>query len=415
VASLPWRGAPPPGPPRIETAAHGAGALSAGTAAVPIALPPGVPIGGFARLSYRSEPPAEPLLARAVVLSEPGCAVALVSLEILLVPEALDRLVRERVADLGLDGVVVAATHTHAGPGGFWDSLAGERLATGPFDPAAREALVGAAAQAIRRAAHARIPAELSISLGRAEALAANRNGGAVDARLVLARLRRLDGHPLADVVVFPAHPTLLGKRNRRLSGDWPGALMYDERAAEGARAMGVRLFFQGALGDQSARQPPGGSSPGSYARAVEAAIAAVRSAADGESAPRLGYAAATVPLPAVDPGAVPALLRPAARNALGGGLPSSARVQAIRLGPAMLLAVPGEPVADVGAEWRAAAGGGAEVLSLAGGYVGYVETPGRVRAGSGETRRTYYGPGLADRLGAALVAAARAADAGAR
>ncbi|HUL60855.1 MAG TPA: neutral/alkaline non-lysosomal ceramidase N-terminal domain-containing protein [Anaeromyxobacteraceae bacterium] len=383
---------------------------------MPLALPAEVPIGGFARLSYRSEPAHEPLHARALVLSEPGCAVALVSLEILLVPEALDRLVRERVADLRLDGVVVAATHTHAGPGGYWERAVGERLATGPFDPAVREAIVEAAADAIRKAAADRLPAELRTAVARDETLAVNRDGGAVDAHLVVARLARVDGHPIADVVAFPAHATLLGKGNRRISGDWPGALMDDGHATSLAGAMGVRLFFQGAVGDQSARPPPGtDGSPESYARSVEAAMAALRAPSDPDAAPRLAYSAATVPLPPVDPSAVPAWLRPAARTLAGGALPEEARAQAVRLGPLLLLAVPGEPVAAVGERLRAAAGDGAEVLSLAGGYVGYVETPERVRAGAGEARRTYYGPDLADRLGSAAVAAARAADGGGR
>ena len=50
--------------------------------------------------------------------------------------------------------------------------------------------------------------------------------------------------------------------------------------------------------------------------------------------------------------------------------------------------------------------GDDAEVVSLAGDYLGYVETPQRVRARVGEAKRTYLGPDLAFVLGDGLVAA---------
>jgi len=64
---------------------------------------------------------------------------------------------------------------------------------------------------------------------------------------------------------------------------------------------------------------------------------------------------------------------------------------------------------------WRHAAGPGAEILSLADDYAGYVEAPARMARGEGETRRTYYGPELAARLEAALDLAARATRAAPR
>jgi hypothetical protein len=87
----------------------------------------------------------------------------------------------------------------------------------------------------------------------------------------------------------------------------------------------------------------------------------------------------------------------------------ATARVSALRVGPALLVFVPAEPVATIGAAWRAALGERAVIVGLAGGYVGYVERPERMARREGETVRTYYGPELAARLGAATEAAARA------
>mgnify|MGYP005810377501 CR=1 FL=1 len=395
----PWRRA---GPPSLEELRRGAGPLLAGAAVVPLDPPPAVPVAGFPRLHWAAEGVRDPVSARALVLEEPGCRVALVSLEILLVPARLQRAIERRVRGLGLDGVVVAATHTHAGPGAFWEEALGERLATGPYQRAVFDLLVDRAAAAIRQAHDAREPAYLSIGTGEAHGLARNRSGGAVDGRLVSARLTALSGKVVASVVVFPAHATLLGVENRLISGDWPGALMRSQPQP--------LLFFQGALGDQSAAVP---QPPERYAHALETRVAAVH-LSPGDPWPPLAFARASVVLPAPIPGATPPLFRRVARNLFYDWVPARAQVAALRLGPTVLLAVPAEPVAAVARSWRDAAGVGAEVLSLAGDYLGYVETSERMAEAAGETVRTYYGPELAERLaGAVRLGAGAVADPG--
>lgn len=397
------------------------GPLSAGFAAVRFELPAGVPLGGFARARWASEGVRDPVGARAIVLAAPGLRVALVAAELVLVPAELEAAVRGRVADLALDGLVVAATHTHAGPGGFWHNPLGEWAGTGPYDPALRDGIAEVMARAVREAAGTAVPVRPVAVAGRAESLVRSRSGGEKDGRLTTVRLDRLDGGaPVAELVIFPAHPTMLGKRNRLISGDWPSRLL-----ALGDR--GPRLFLQGAVGDQSTA---GHASPESYGEAVSRAVDELAAAAETETspsvrtsavtataappsvrpephvAPTLAFAEAEVLLPPIAPGALPAFLRPAARTIAGALMPSTARVAAIRLGTTVLLAVPGEPVAAVAAGWRARLGGEPAILGLAGGYVGYVESPGRMADGAGETVRTYYGPELAERLEAGLAAA---------
>jgi neutral ceramidase len=409
ILSIPWREGRPAAAPSVDLVAAGSGPLSAGVAARTLDFGPEPIIAGFPRLRWRAEGVRDPVTVRALVVSEPGCAVALVSAEILLVPGALARAVAARVEGLGLDAVVVGATHTHAGPGGWWDSLPGEVGAAGPYDRAVFERLVEAMAGAVRDAHAARGPAAVAVSRGRTDGLTRNRTGAAVDGRVLALRLSRPDGQPLAEVVSFAAHPTLLGSRNRRISGDWAGRLL-------AASPRGTRLFFQGAIGDQSAVPPP---VPG--LEPVEVYAAALGAVVDGlapppaDPSPRLAVASASVALPPLAPGAVPRELWPATNTLLGGSFPGRATVTALRLGGVLLVFTPAEPVEAVGRAWRALAGPDAEVLSLTGDYVGYVDTAARFEAGAGEARRSYYGPELAARLEAAVRAAALAAGRGAR
>jgi neutral ceramidase len=398
ILSLRWHPTRGSGPPRLEAVARGAGPLLAGASVVPLDPPAPVPVAGYARLHWMEEGRRDPVSVRAIVLQEPGCTVALVSLEILLVPGDLQRAIERRLRDLHLDQLVVAATHTHAGPGGFWNEPLGERVATGPYSEAVFDDLVRRSAQAVREAHDALEPAYLSVGRGLAPSLVWNRGGGAVDGRLVSARLTGLSGREVGEIVLYPSHGTLLGLDNRRVSGDWPGALMRARKEP--------LLFFQGAVGDQSPSRRPG--SPEAYARALAERLDDLHRDRP-DPWPDLAVATVSEILPPADFGASPPFLRRVARNLLHDLLPDRARVVAIRLGPLTLLAVPAEPVAEVGRRWRAAAGEGAEILSLAGDYLGYVETSERMAEMAGETVHTYYGPELADRLAGAVKVAAEA------
>ena len=396
---FPLRGSRTAEPPRVVASARGAGPLLAGAAALPIAAPPGAPIGGYPRLSYRSEGVADEPMARALVLSDAGMAVAIASVDVLLVPAALREKVEARLADLRLDALLLAATHTHAGPGGHWNDVLGARFGTGPYDPALEEALAARIADAVRGAAAARAPALLSVAGDRHPELVRNRDGGERGGWLTALRLERPDGAVVGQVVVFPAHATVHGSANRKLSADWPGAL---------ARELpGVTVLLQGAEGDQTWMLPPGtpGAPHEAYGRLVAAAVGRLPFPA-GDPSPGLGAAAAAVKLPAPSFGAVPAVLDRLLSNLLWNWLPERTRVLALRIGPVTLLAVPAEPGEAVGRDWRAALGPGSVVVSLAGDYVGYVDTAEAVRARTGEARRTYLGPDLAGVLQGGLGAA---------
>lgn len=403
LGAFPWHPARGARPPLVESAARGSGPLSAGAAELPLPVARGTPLAGFPRLSWANEGVRDPVAVRALVLSEPACSLALVSVEILLVPGKLTRAVEKLVLDLGLDALVIGATHTHAGPGGYFDDAVGERIATGPYERAEFDGIAETIARAVRAAAAARAPATLSVARADLHGLVRNRDGGPVDGRLLAVRIERPGGERVGELVVFPAHATLLGGENRRISGDWPGYLM---RLAGPGTA-----FFQGAVGDQSAVVRGHAAAPHeAFGRAVAARLGALRFP-NADGSPAFGAAVASVLLPAPEPGAPPPFFRHLASNLLYRIAPARGRVTAVRLGPALLVAVPAEPVAEVGRRFREAAGDGAEVIGLAGDYLGYVETPEHMAKQLGETARTYFGPELADRLDAAVRAAARAAD----
>jgi hypothetical protein len=137
---------------------------------------------------------------------------------------------------------------------------------------------------------------------------------------------------------------------------------------------------------------------------------AAARAAAPAPEA--LAYADVEVGLPPAEPEMLRSfLLRRPAGNLLQFLAPHRTHVTVVSLGDVVLLGVPGEPTAEAARRLVALLPAGAvqgrkvRVVGLAGGYVGYVEAPERVRAGQGEGRRAWLAPELMDAIGEGLQA----------
>lgn len=98
------------------------GGLRAGAGQADITPPrTGYYLGGWTRADRLVEGQQTRLFAKAMVLEQGGRKVALVAVELFMVPGGLQQHVAEALADRGFStgNVLISATHTHAGPGGF--------------------------------------------------------------------------------------------------------------------------------------------------------------------------------------------------------------------------------------------------------------------------------------------------------
>lgn len=415
--------------------------LRAGTSAVALPVPLGTPMMGYGAREGVAEAEHDPLHARALYLARSASDLLWVQCDLCLIAPAQAAELRRRIAArTGVDAerILVGCIHTHSGPEtGILELLTGNPppAHVGPlFD-----AVVEAGAQAHASAAPARL------GVGHAEAAIGRnrrRSDGPLDRDLLLVRVDRAGGEPLALVYVHGCHPTALGHDNLSLSADWPAAA-----GAEIAAALpGVNpIFALGAHADVDPRSRglldlgiPGQSLGVSFeetealgrelGRAAGEAAAAIETHADAE----VGIAQARLRIP-VHPGVTDparrketlAGLRAEALAALGveddpgygtgdlyrlerertaglevaerrervakvrhylrdhtaprfaGGLEPEIEVQALRLGPARLLAVPLEATVDVGLDWKRRMGSGdAAVLSIANGWLRYLPHP---------------------------------------
>ncbi len=389
------------------SAAHAQdGGVEAGFGVAEITPTQAVPLGGYALpFLRRTREALDPLEARAVVLRSREHSVAIVSLDLIGASRRMRAALTRRVQDLDLDLVVVAATHTHHGPGALTD-VPIWRLAMGRFDESLF-ARVAAGAEAALRAAHADLsPARLLHGRGGAAGLARNRRGrrDAVDPTVGVLRIDDLDGAPRGVIAHFAAHPTILPAGLRRFSAAWPGAMRRAvERELPGATAM----LLQGPLGDISPSVPPGeGDATARMTRYGEAVAAAV-CAAHAEARAAVGRIAVLPEATARGYSVLADLLGfPAARSSASLVPPACPLpLSRLQLGSLELVTVPGEPTYDAGQ----ALGQGEErwIVACAQDHLGYFTDRAGFRRGGYEAEMSFFGPDAVDRMVAALARAA--------
>jgi neutral ceramidase len=385
---------------------------------------------GYVRPDLRVRGVAGRLWAHALVLDDGVRKVCLLTLD--LGAPLITSGVREHVADLGFgpDNLIVAATHTHAGPSrpGAW--------------------ITQQAAAAVREADARRRPARGAWAQVRLDDANRNRSleahlanhgldlypgtatddldpDGADHPRDVALRMLRIedaDGAPLAAWAHFSAHPTTIGPANIHFSADYPGTARGHFR--RGFEHPPVAILTNGTEGDLIPRYDEvnqhaladriGHRVADAMARAWTAAAQTSADLPVDGASERIVYAGQEVApgqrvgsrawfgLPFLGGGQNgpsffygwglegrrrPRLLagRIQGRKLVAAPAPwaPAADVTVLRIGDRLLLSVPGEPTVETGRRMVAAALGRADtsvrdalVVGLAQAYRGYFTTP---------------------------------------
>jgi len=175
----------------------------------------------------------DPLHARAVVLDDGERRVGIVCSDLIGVSPRLIAHIRERTGEMDL---LVAATHTHQGPA----------FARGRLDEHG-ERCGDLIADAVVAAAGRLEPVTLRAGTAAIDSVSQNRRDpdGAIETNVRVLSLDGQDG-PVATIVNYACHPTVLEYDNLRYSADWVGAAMGTVEAAVG----GIGLYLQGCCGD---------------------------------------------------------------------------------------------------------------------------------------------------------------------
>ncbi len=249
--------------------------LRAGVAREVISPPRGLYLIGYGDRTKGNQGVHDDLTATALVLDDGQSRLALVACDLLCLNEFVVDRVRRRLGE-GTPAIV-ACSHTHAGPIAYADRR------SRPARRAYIETLVERIVRAVRRAEAALTPVTLAWGQGEAD-IAVNRRerrpdgsvvigvnpDGPVDRSVGVVQVRRADGAPLATLVNFACHGTVLGPDNRLVSADWIGAMRARVEEALGGRV----LFLQGATANLNPDHQWGQGDPWEAVRALGERVA---------------------------------------------------------------------------------------------------------------------------------------------
>jgi len=196
----------------------------------------------------------DPLFANTLVLQAAGKKIAIVSLDLGRTPsEKVLADIRSRIRKVGIEYSFIVATHTHHGPVLELSNEVGK--GKGRFDAAIRyySQLEDAIVQAILDANKKLKPAKMAVGMVKLNNFNFNRQTQfeptPVDKDLAEMRFDDVSGKPMAILVNFAAHPTLVPESLLKFSADYPGVV---EKIVEKDTGADV-LFVQGAAGDLAA------------------------------------------------------------------------------------------------------------------------------------------------------------------
>lgn len=211
--------------------------LEAGAATVDItpAADAGLPMSGYAGRTEGFKGIHDHIYARAIVLSDGSRLAAIVSWELIGVPNAAWEELSERIAresGIPAEYLVLAAVHDHSAPAPF-----GMYGNDSPKSAAYTKQVEDATVKAVRKAKENLQRAKIGIGTGKAY-ININRREyspdsgwwlgynpeGPSDKTVTVIRVDALSGKPIALLINYAVHAVVMGGENYQISGDLAGA-----------------------------------------------------------------------------------------------------------------------------------------------------------------------------------------------
>ncbi|MGH9582768.1 MAG: neutral/alkaline non-lysosomal ceramidase N-terminal domain-containing protein, partial [Bryobacteraceae bacterium] len=224
------------------------GTLSVGAARVDITPPPDAALhmSGYRGRTQGFTSIHDHIYVRAIVLSDGTNSAAILSWELIGIPDAVWKDLSQRISkNLGIpvDNLILAGEHVHSAP-----TVAGAYVKGTPKTIAYTKKLEDEAFQAVSQAKANLQPAQFGYGTGKAYVNINRReqfpNGGwwlgynpkgPSDKTDTVLKFETMSGKPIAIFINYSVHGTVMGPDNLEISGDLPGATSrYVEQYYEG-------------------------------------------------------------------------------------------------------------------------------------------------------------------------------------
>ena len=386
-----------------------------------------IPLGGYAaRLGRPSTGVHDPVYAKALVMTQGGAKVGIVSLDLCFLPANIKSEVLQKLKERGESGwtpdnLLLAATHTHTAPDPLAMHSGNSFKLKGwtPFDPALLHFTSDKICEAIRRADKTQTDAKAGVSIVETMGLNRNRRGEKLtDLQMSAVKITDAEGKAIACIVNFAAHPTLYDDKMMEISADWPGAMSANLEKKMGENS--VCLFLNGAEGDASPSgvdDKKGDEKVTAFGEKMSATAIQLLYKVVLKSDVQLTSRLATIQLPPRKPNAMYLLAAgqlgatiPQAKELVNSLMPEKTSVQLIRIDDFLFVGMPCEPTAEVGLKIREIVGKAgykrAGIIALANDWLAYCLMPEQYKKGNYAAMMSFYGDQFAPVLLSGLEAA---------
>jgi len=321
----------------------------------------------------------DPLLVKAIALSDGKDTVVLVGADMLQTLPNLLELVERKVAaktPLAPRNILYHTSHTHCGPGALAPGLAAN-ISYGKYDPAVVEFLAEQFSGAIIEAWQKRAPAKLANGVLEVPEFIRNRTrDAAVDSAANFCVVQQNAGAKCI-LMRYSAHPTVYGERMTDFSAEYPGAFQRAVAKDTGTEA----IYLGGAVGSMGPQAP---EVLGDTAARVEAmgqglARKLIAGMAELKFEDTVDIASLVfqfgMPQFQIRPVSPHWRISPVFSRFFG-GLPPVGRVQMARIGNMVFVGMPYDFSGETASDWRlwaARQGINLWVTSHSGAYLGYL------------------------------------------
>ena len=410
-------------PSRRDLSAHkGDTVFKAGFSKQSISPPIGAPLAGFAARQGVCEGIHDELFSRAFVLESSGRTAAIVSLDVLAVSAEFVEQVRSRIESrtgIKKGAIMIAATHTHAGPVTIRTFFNPDES----LDPDYMSSLADAIENSVTAAWENRFEARVGIGSGYVDGIGVNRrteDKKPIDDEIGIIKVEDKAGAVKGVLINYSCHPTVLGSDNLLATGDFPYFAV--DTIEKDLGGDGFAMFVNGtqgniSMGHSSELSAIGIITPGrTFEHAAELgeklgrAAIAVLERIETTDRPKIETAASIAEFPLKELPAIPAAaealvsaekhLAEVSSNgattkqvmkAKSGLLYASItdyyaketskfsdgvmpiELQALRIDDAVFLAVPAEVFVEIGLEIKKRAEHKTFIVGIANGYIGYL------------------------------------------
>ncbi|MGB9596266.1 MAG: neutral/alkaline non-lysosomal ceramidase N-terminal domain-containing protein, partial [Candidatus Poribacteria bacterium] len=209
-------------------------------------------LAGYASRNKPSEGVHDPLYMTAIVFDDGNARLSMVSTDLCFIPLTVKEMIADKVkseSSISPDHLIMASTHTHSGPVTSGKNLDNEWL----------EFLANEISTAINEAVSNMISAKVSVGIGKSDVgvnrrerrpdgqiVLGHNEDGFVDRQVGVIKISSENGDPIAIMINYGCHGTVLGGANYLISADYMGSAVRRVQDTVG----GIVTFFNAAPGN---------------------------------------------------------------------------------------------------------------------------------------------------------------------